>query len=865
MVVVQKRKILWAISLLLVMLYTDAGGRVIYMDADAAGVNNGSSWTDGYWCLQDALANARSGDEIRVAQGIYKPDREVVRGRSLQIVASGDRTATFQLKNGVTIKGGYAGFGESNPDAHNIDMYKTILSGDLNSDDGPNFANNAENSYHVVTGSGTDATAVLDGLTITAGSANGSWQDQTGRGGGLYNSGGSPTITRCVFSRDSAQWGGGMYTEYGAPTLTNCVFSVNSALYGGGIYFYYSPAAITNNTITGNLATGYGGGGIYCGNSSPTVVNTILWNNSPDEIYLKGSSITVTYSDVQGSWSGFGNINADPMFVDADGVDDVIGTEDDNLRLLPGSPCIDAGNNEAVPSSVILDLDGNPRIVDGTVDMGAYEGIPTPNVYYVDAVNGDDNNDGLTPQAAFATIQKGIDIAVDGEVVLVYPGLYQEEVDFLGKVLTVQGVAAGPAGVPVLQNPGDFAVSFYYGEGPDSILKNFIIRDSFMAVFIAGSSPTISNLTIVDNKYGIEAYAGSEPDISNSIFWNNTNGDLFGCEARYSCIERGGEGEGNINADPLFVDPDTGDYHLRSERGRYWPEHDVWVLDKVTSPCVDGGDPTVDPSGEPMPNGVRINMGAYGGTAYASMSEMLPALNRPPVVYITTPEDGAEFAGIPVSIEVVAWDVDGVVVKVEFFADGDKIGEDNDGSDGWATEWSDFNVGEYELIARATDNDGASTDSTAIEISRTPPPPPKGRGCFLADTSVWVNGALVQISNVVPGQMVGEPRCDLATDCLEQIETVEEHEGTFECRDIVLESGNRISVVDAHCFMLDSGQWIAAQDLRSGLRLKTLSGTVGIKSVATRAVPFVGKVYNLKVTGVDRYLVSEDGVIVRDY
>jgi parallel beta-helix repeat protein len=392
---------------------------------------------------------------------------------------------------------------------------------------------------------------------------------------------------------------------------------------------------------------------------------------------------------------------------------------------------------------------------------------PILNVYHVDAVYGDDDNGGLAPEAAFATIQKGIDMAGDGDVVLVYSGLYQEEINFLGKALTVQGVAAGPAGVPVLQNPGGFAVSFYYGEGPDSILKNFIIRDSFMAVFIAGSAPTISNLTVVDNKYGIEAYAGSEPDISNTIFWNNTDGDLFGCRASYSCMERGGEG--NINADPLFVDPDSGDYHLRSERGRYWPEHDVWVLDEITSPCVDGGDPTADYSGEPMPNGGRINMGAYGGTPEASLS---PA---------------------------------------------------------------------------------------------PPPPPPKGRGCFLADTLVCVNGALVQISNVVSGQMVGELHCGLATDCLEQIETVEEHEGTFECRDIVLESGNRISVVDAHCFMLDSGQWIAAQDLRSGLRLKTLSGTVGIKSVATRAAPFVGKVYNLKVTGVDRYLVSEDGVIVRDY
>ncbi len=130
---------------------------------------------------------------------------------------------------------------------------------------------------------------------------------------------------------------------------------------------------------------------------------------------------------------------------------------------------------------------------------------------------------------------------------------------------------------------------------------------------------------------------------------------------------------------------------------------------------------------------------------------------------------------------------------------------------------------------------------------------------------MWVNGALVRISNVVSGQMVGELHCEAATECLEQIETVEEHEGTFVCRDIVLESGNRISVVDAHCFMLDSGQWIAAQDLRNGLRLKTLNGTVSIKSVTTRAMPFVGKVYNLKVAGSDQYAVGNDGLIVRDW
>ena len=101
--------------------------------------------------------------------------------------------------------------------------------------------------------------------------------------------------------------------------------------------------------------------------------------------------------------------------------------------------------------------------------------------------------------------------------------------------------------------------------------------------------------------------------------------------------------------------------------------------------------------------------------------------------------------------------------------------------------------------------------------------------------------------------------------CLGQIEKIEEHEGAFKCRDILLESGNCISVVGAHCFMLDSERRIAAQDLRAGLRLRTLHGTIRIKDVTTKASPLVGKVYNLKVKHSNRYMVGKDGVIVRDY
>jgi prepilin-type N-terminal cleavage/methylation domain-containing protein len=126
--------------------------------------------------------------------------------------------------------------------------------------------------------------------------------------------------------------------------------------------------------------------------------------------------------------------------------------------------------------------------------------------------------------------------------------------------------------------------------------------------------------------------------------------------------------------------------------------------------------------------------------------------------------------------------------------------------------------------------------------------PPKGRACFLADTPALVNGKNIQISKVTTGQTISK---------------VEEHIGTYVCRDIVLESGNTISVVDAHCFMLDCGQWVAAQNLTSGQRLKTLTGTVSIKSITTRS--YTGKVYNLKIAGSDQYMVGEDSVIVRDF
>ncbi len=235
---------------------------------------------------------------------------------------------------------------------------------------------------------------------------------------------------------------------------------------------------------------------------------------------------------------------------------------------------------------------------------------------YVDATYGSDARDGRRPFTAFATIQKAIDVAQHGYTVNILPGIYRKPINFLGKSITVQ--SRGDAAI--LETPERTAVTFYMGEGRNAVLRNLIIANSYVGIFCAHTSPTITNVTLVGNVFGLEAYGRNLPRVSNCIFWANTDSDVYGCPATYCCVERGAEGEGNFSLDPLFVDRENGDYHLRSEHGRYWPEHDAWVLEDVTSPCIDAGDPAADFSAEREPNGGRLDVGAYGGSAYANVS-----------------------------------------------------------------------------------------------------------------------------------------------------------------------------------------------------------------------------------------------------
>jgi Chlamydia polymorphic membrane protein (Chlamydia_PMP) repeat len=391
----------------------------IYADSQAIGADNGTSWNDAYTSLQQALSAVNSGsvDTIEVAQGTYSPGTTA--------------TATFQLINDVTILGGYAGVGTPDPDARDVSSYVTTLTG-------------GGTCYHVLTGSGTNSTAVLDGFTITGGNADGTGTGQD-NGGGIYITNGSPAINDCTFSGNSAGnskaagGGGAIYCLNSSSTITNCIIDGNNTTFSGGglkvgayetteltlvncLFFGNSArngGAITNSgggiinlincTITKNVASASGGAIDEMAGFS-IITNCILWGDSARIVPETDNFDVPTDSDEMGGASGVGDINADPLFVSST-----------DLELQRGSPCINAGSNAAVPAGVTADLAGYPRIVGGTVDMGAYEAP----LYATPAFSGVTVNDG-NPQRSMVdsltvTFNEPV-ILADGAITLSTPG-----------------------------------------------------------------------------------------------------------------------------------------------------------------------------------------------------------------------------------------------------------------------------------------------------------------------------------------------------------------------------------------------------------------------------------------------------------
>ena len=179
---------------------------VIYVDAGATGANDGSSWQNACKYLQDALKAAAAAEkpvEIRVAQGVYKPDQGAG-------VTPGDQTAAFQLLNGVALKGGYAGAAAQDPNARDIGLYETILNGDLAGNGSGSMLNTRDDSCHVVTGSLTDNTAYgrLSSHGRRLGDSDESLWDGAGVWARVFIKAGSPTIRDCRFRASHSSFPG---------------------------------------------------------------------------------------------------------------------------------------------------------------------------------------------------------------------------------------------------------------------------------------------------------------------------------------------------------------------------------------------------------------------------------------------------------------------------------------------------------------------------------------------------------------------------------------------------------------------------------------------------------------------------------
>lgn len=217
-------------------------------------------------------------------------------------------------------------------------------------------------------------------------------------GGALYFSDSESLVTRGTLRGNSAPSGGAVYLRTGsAVTLRNCEFTANSAEgSGGGIFVQSSGVSVLNSTISQNVATA--GGAIYSSLSTSEIRGSILWGNQADdgpEIRLVAASNSmVDYCDVAGGqeavsvdgssslvW-GDGNLEADPLFADADAGD---------YHITLGSPAIDAGDPDFQPDADETDLDGDDRVLNGRIDIGADESVPDAEP----PCDGDANGDGL--------------------------------------------------------------------------------------------------------------------------------------------------------------------------------------------------------------------------------------------------------------------------------------------------------------------------------------------------------------------------------------------------------------------------------------------------------------------------------------
>ena len=441
-------------------LAPDVNG-IIYVNTTGSGNFTGDSWANASNLIQRSI-NTNGVAQVWVAGGTYKPRN---RADDMNDADANDRNNAFVLKKDVKVYGGFAGT-ETLLNKRNLALTAnaSILSGDLG------ITGNGDNAYHVVIGAGDVGSAVLDGFIIKEGGAAGTGSATvtingqilyTGRGAGIYNSLSSPIVTNVLITENTATSagagvanenkakpiftnvtisgnaasgnGGGMFNGGSSPVLTNVVVSGNTSgrsgggMYNGADYRSSSPSfpVLTNVTIAGNTAVdANSSGGMYNddnSNNNSIMRNSIIYGN--DGGIVNQDMSMVSFSLIQGyTVENAGNISGvkDPLFVNK--LSSGLNNGGDYRLQSNASPAYNSGNNDFfkgndVPdlSAITTDLDGEVRIQNGIIDLGAYEGAPftpiTPDphgIVYV-TVTGKGDFTGSSWHNATNDLQKAID------------------------------------------------------------------------------------------------------------------------------------------------------------------------------------------------------------------------------------------------------------------------------------------------------------------------------------------------------------------------------------------------------------------------------------------------------------------------
>jgi hypothetical protein len=418
-----KKTFIFSLFYFLLFTHLHCLATIRYVNINAVGSNNGTTWANAYTSLQSALDVAVSGDQIWVAKGTYLPSKDPFGNAS----PTDPRDKTFYLTNGVELYGGFAG--TETLITQRVATNITILSGNIGT-----IEDITDNCYHVVLSVSDANTTKLDGFTITSGYGslhstitvetkaivrdNGGGmcnvlsspsitnvvflQNKTNNvGGGMYNETSSPFLINVIFSENTAFNAGGMYNGFSSPSLTNVVFSENySSYYGGGMYNGGSAPILTNVVFSGNAVGSGGGGAIYNGTAgSPIIKNGIFWGNTKggstavsgadvENIFGSTATLTASYTSMQLAnnitnypTAFFPNVGTsnnlfaqDPLFrniSNPSGVDGIFMTTDDGFELKSPSPCINVGTATGAATN---DITGFARA--GNPEMGAYEYDP---------------------------------------------------------------------------------------------------------------------------------------------------------------------------------------------------------------------------------------------------------------------------------------------------------------------------------------------------------------------------------------------------------------------------------------------------------------------------------------------------------